>query len=75
MYDSFDADKCGSDEFNDSRFVVGSIHIFGAHQLGEAAVGYFVSFDKAPIEAIDGSSTVDDVFVKSVFEDRQGDVK
>ena len=53
MYDSFDADKCGGDEFDDSRFVVRSVHIFGTDWLGEVAVGYLVSFDEAPIEAID----------------------
>ena len=53
MYDSFDMDKCGSDEFDDSRFVVGSVHIVGTDWLGEAAVEYFVSFDEAPIKAID----------------------
>ena len=53
MYDSFDVDKCGGDEFDDSRFIVGSVHIFGADWLGEVAVGYLVPFDEAPIEAVD----------------------
>ena len=53
VYDSFDADECGVDEFDDSGFVVEPIHIFGMDWLGEAAVGYFVSFDEALIKAID----------------------
>ena len=80
MDDSFDVDKYGSDEFDDSRFIVGSIYICGMDRLGNVVVRYFVPFDAAPVEAIDGGSTVneglgDDVFIKSVFEDRQGDVK
>ena len=52
MDDSFDTDECGSDEFDDSRFIVRSIYIFGMDQLGEAVVGYFVPFDEAPVEAV-----------------------
>ena len=53
MDDPFDADKCGSDEFDDSRFIVRSVYVLGMDQLGEVVVGYFVPFDEAPIEAID----------------------
>ena len=75
MYDPFDVDECGSDELDDSWFIVGSVHIFGTDWLREVAVGYFVSFDEAPIKAIDWGSTVDeglgdDVFIESVFENR-----
>ena len=43
-------------------------------------IGYFVFLDKAPVEAIDQGSTInegfgDDVFVESVFEDRQGNAE
>ena len=53
MDDSFDANECGGDELDDSRFIVRSVHISGTDWLGEAIVGYFVLFDKAPVEAID----------------------
>ena len=80
MDDSFDADERGGDELDDSRFVVRSIHVPGADWLGKAVVGYLVFFDEASIKAIDRGSTIDkgfgdDVFVKSVFEDRQGNAK
>ena len=53
MDDSLDADKCGGDKLDDSRFVVRSIHVPGVDWLGKAVVGYLVFFDEAPIEAID----------------------
>ena len=53
MDDSFDADECGGDELDDSRFIVRSVYIFGMDWLGETVVGYFVCLDKAPVEAID----------------------
>ena len=59
MDDPFDTDECGSDELDDSRFIVRSIHVPGADWLGKAVVGYLVFFDKAPIEAIDRGSTID----------------
>ena len=48
--------------------------------LREAAVGYLVLLNESPVEAVDRSSTVDegfgdDVFVESVFEDRQSDTE
>ena len=52
MDDSFDADKYGSDEFDDSRFIVGSIYICGVDRLGKVVVGYFVPFNEAPVEAV-----------------------
>ena len=78
--DSFDVNECGGDELDDSRFIVWSVHISGMDWLGEAIVGYFVFFDKAPVEAIDWGPTIDegfgdDVFVEGVFEDRQGDTE
>ena len=80
MDDSLDADKCGSDEFDDSRFIVRSIYVLGVDWLGEAIVGYLVFFDEVPVEAIDRGPTVnegfgDDIFIESVFEDRQDDAK
>ena len=78
--DSFDVDKCGGDELDDTRFVVWSIYISSADWLGKSVVGYFVFFDEAPVEAVYQGSTInegfgDDVFIKSVFEDRQGDAE
>ena len=78
--DSLDADECGGDELDDSGFVVWSVYIPSVDWLGESVVGYLVFLDKAPIKAVDWGSAVneglgDDVFVKSVFEDRQGNVK
>ena len=75
MYDSFDVNEGGSNEFDNTWFIVWYIHILGLDGLGKAIVGYFVSFDESPIKAIDWSSAVDegfgdDVFIKSVFEDR-----
>ena len=53
MDDSFDADERGGDEFDNSRFVIRSIHISGTDWLGKAVVGYLVFLDKDPVEAID----------------------
>ena len=53
MDDSFDADERGGDEFDNSRFVIRSIHISGTDWLGKAVVGYLVFFDEASIKAID----------------------
>ena len=80
MDDSFDVDECGVDEFDDSRFVVRSVYIFSTDWLGKLVVGYFVFFDEAPVETVDWSSAIDeglgdDVFVESVFEDRQGNTE
>ena len=43
-------------------------------------IGYLVFLDEAPVEAIDQGSTIDegfgdDVFVKGVLEDRQGNAE
>ena len=78
--DSFDADECGGDEFDDSGFIVWSIHVPSADWLGESVVGYFVFLDEAPVKAVDWSSAInegfgDDVFVERVFEDRQGNME
>ena len=75
MYDSFDANKCGGDELDNTRFIVRSVHIFGTNWLREAIVGYSVFLDEVPIKAVDWGSAVDegfgdDVFIKGVFEDR-----
>ena len=72
--DSFDANEYGSDEFDDSWFIVGSVYIFSADWLREAVIGQFVSFDETPIKAVDWGSTIneglgDDVFIDGVFED------
>ena len=53
MDDSFDADECGGDELDDSRFIVQSVYIFCTDWLGEAIVGYLVFLDEAPVEAVD----------------------
>ena len=53
MDDSFDADECGGDKFDNSGFVVCSIHVSGMDWLGKVVVGYLVFLDKAPVEAID----------------------
>ena len=75
MDNPLDADECGGNEFDDSRFIVWSVHISGADWLGKAVVGYPVFLDEAPIEAIDWGPAInegfgDDVFVESVLEDR-----
>ena len=53
MDDSFDANECGGDELDNSRFIVRSVHVSGMDWLGKAVVGYLVFFDTAPVEAID----------------------
>ena len=53
MDDSFDTNERGGDKFDDSGFVVRSVHVFGADWLGEMIVGYLVFLDKAPVEAVD----------------------
>ena len=78
--DSFDANKCGGDEFDDSRFIVWSVYISSADWLGKSVVGYLVFLDKASVEAVDWGSAInegfgDDVFVESVFEDRQSNME
>ena len=75
MDDPFDVNECGGDELDDSRFIVWSVHILGTDWLGEAMVGYSVFLDKAPVEAVDWSSAINegfggDIFVESVLEDR-----
>ena len=80
MDDPFDADECGGDELDDSGFIVQSVHIFSADWLGESMVWYFVLFDEAPVKAVYRGSTInegfgDDIFIESVFEDRQGDAE
>ena len=51
--DSFDVDKCGGDELDNSGFIVRSVHVSGTDWLGKAVIGYLVFLDKAPVEAID----------------------
>ena len=46
-------DPLDADEFDDSRFIVRSIHVSGTDWLGEAVVGYLVFLDKSPVEATD----------------------
>ena len=75
MDDSFNLDKHCSNEFDDSCFVVGAIHILGMDRFGEVVTWEFVSFDEPPIKTVDWGSTIDeglgdDVFAKSVLEDR-----
>ena len=75
MDDSFDPDEHGGDEFDNPCFIVRAIHIFGSNWYREMMMWDFVSFDKAPIEAVDQGSTIDeglgdDVFAESVFEHR-----
>ena len=52
MDDSFNSDKYCSDEFDDSCFVVGTIHIFGMVWFREAVTWEFVLFDESPIETV-----------------------
>ena len=78
--DSFDANECGGNEFDDSGFIVWSIYISGTDWLGKSVVEYSVLLDEAPVKAVDWSSTVnegfgDDVFVEGVFEDRQSNME
>ena len=69
MDDPLDADECGSNEFDDSWFIVWSIYVFCMDWLGEVVVRYFVFLDKAPVEAIDWGSTINEGFGDDVFDD------
>ena len=77
---SFDANKRGGNELDDTRFIIGSVHIPCVDRLGESVIRYFVLLDEAPVKAVDRGSAVDeglgdDVFVEGVFEDRQGNAE
>ena len=74
MDDSFDLDEHGSNEFDNACFVVQAVYIFGMSWFREVMVWEFVFLYKTPIKAVDQGSTIegfgDDIFIKSVFEDR-----
>lgn len=53
MDDSFDLDKCGGNELDDSCLIVGTIYILGMDWFREAVAWEFVLFNKSPIKAID----------------------
>ena len=65
--DSFDANECGGNEFDDSGFIVWSIYISGTDWLGKSVVEYSVLLDEAPVKAIDWSSAIDEGFGDDVF--------
>ena len=51
--DSFNPDKHGGNEFDDSCTVVGTINVLGVNGFRESVVWEFVLFKKSPIKAVD----------------------
>ena len=50
---SFDANKRGGNELDDTQFIIGSVHIPCADWLGESVIRYLVLLDEAPVKAVD----------------------
>ena len=53
MDDPLDSDEHGSNEFDDSCLIVGTINILGTDWFRKTMIWELVSFDESPIQTID----------------------